>query len=303
MRAAIDVGSNTVRMLVGRCCASEIQPELYRQTITRLAGGYLSGRGLALGGIERTLAAITDFANILQQLQVEQVRVVGTAALRRAENSKLLVSQVKLKTRLELEIISGSEEAGLSSSGVQSVLDPCPETALIIDIGGGSCEIIFTDQGQIRFSRSYPLGVVQLCEEMPETEHRLQFLADMVVKFSTDLLHAGITPIQLKACELVGTAGTMTSLAAIDLQMSSYDPARINNHLLDFRWLENTLHRLNPMSVAEREELPGLEPGRGDLIVPGLELVVTLCRFLQKPAIRVVNAGLLEGILLNFCRH
>ena len=301
LQAAIDVGSNTLRMLIGHCSADSLQPELYQQQITRLAGNYLPGKGLAPESIERTLAAITDFANLLEEKQVDQVRVVGTAALRRAENSEYLVKLIKLKTRLQLEIVSGAEEARLSAAGVLTALVPCPEVALIFDIGGGSTEIVFCTDRQIQFSCSYPLGVVQLCEEMPDAEQRLQYLSNMVVKFSTDLLYAGISPDLLSSCQLVGTAGTVTTLAAMNLQMSHYDRSRINNQQLSKSWLGKTLKSLYGMTVSERERLPGLEPGRGDLIVPGLELILTLCRYFQKGAITVADSGLLEGILLDFC--
>lgn len=303
MYAAIDVGSNTVRMLIARCGSGGIEPVLYQQQTTRLAGGYCTEKGLARESIERTLSAFSGFAEILQQQDVERVRVVGTAALRRAVNGQHLVNLVKLKTRLELEIISGREEARLSAAGVMSVLDPAPETVLIVDIGGGSTELVLYDSGTILFSNSYPLGVVQLCEEMPEVEHRQSFIRDMVVKFSSDLLHAGVTPLALGRCRLVGTAGTITTLAALHLRLTEYDRSLINNHRLDTCWLMAILEQLLPLKVAERERLPGIESGRGDIIIPGLELLIALCRYFRQPSIGVADAGLLEGILLDFCPH
>lgn len=290
-------------MLVARCSASNLVPELYLQKITRLGGGYIQGKGLASASMERTLSAFAEFTQILEGKKVESVRVVGTAALRRAENSQHLVNLIRLKTRRQLEIISGNEEARLSAAGVLSVIDPRPASCLIFDIGGGSTEIIFCEGTQILFSCSYPVGVVSLCEEMPESGPRRQYLSDMVVKFSTDLLRAGISPVQLSRCQLIGTAGTMTTLAALNLRLKRYAAERINNHRLSCAWLEKTLKRLNRLTMAERETLPGLEPGRGDLIIPGLELVLALCRYFQQPAIQVSDAGLLEGILLDFCRH
>lgn len=303
MHAAIDVGSNTLRMLIGRCRSGNFEPVLYRQQITRLAGDYCPEKGLARESIERTLSAFSEYAGILQQQDVEQVRAVGTAALRRAVNGKHLANLVKLKTRIELEIISGKEEARLSSAGVLSILDPAPQTVLIIDIGGGSTELVFHDQGDILFSKSYDLGVVQLCEEMPEAEPRRSFIKDMVVKFSSDLLHAGVPPSALGRCRLVGTAGTVTSLAALHLQLVEYDRSLINNHQLQTCWLISLLEQLQLMTIAEREKLPGLESGRGDLIIPGLELLISLSQYFKQASIGVADAGLLEGIMLDFCRH
>jgi len=300
--AAIDVGSNTLRMLIGRCTDSSVLAESYQQQITRLGGGYCEESGLARESIDRTLAAIYSFHEIILQNQVEQVRLVGTAALRRAVNAQHLVNLIKMKTRLELEIISGKEEARLSAAGVLSVLKPLPQTALIVDLGGGSTEIVLYDDQQVRFSCSYPLGVVRLQEEMPDTQDRQLYLQDMVVKISSDLLHAGISPLLFSRCELIGTAGTMTTLAALDLSLENYDRQQVNNHRLRLDWLQATQQRLLALSVPERETLPGFEPGRGDIIIPGLELVIALCRYFKQQAIRVSDAGLLEGILLDFYR-
>jgi exopolyphosphatase/guanosine-5'-triphosphate,3'-diphosphate pyrophosphatase len=289
-------------MLIAECQNKQLYPQRYRQKITRLAGDYQPEVGLARESIERTLDALSDFLSQEKLSELANIRIVGTAALRRAENAQHLVNLIKLKTRLDLEIISGHEEARLSSAGVLSVLEPLPKTALIVDIGGGSTELIFYHQTEILYSCSYPLGVVQLCEEMPVAENRRLHLQDMVVKFSSDLLHAGIEPLLLSSCELIGTAGTVTSLAALDLKLEEYDRAKINNHILQFVWLENTLSKLDLLSVPEREQLPGMEPGRGDVIIPGLELVIALCRYFKQAEIRVADAGLLEGILLDFCR-
>ena len=299
MFAAIDVGSNTVRMLIARLAEGKLEPVTYQQKITRLAGGFDPAIGLASPSMERTLAVFSGFMELIQRHPVEKVRAVGTAALRRAENAQHFANLVKLKTRLSLEIISGQEEARLSSAGSLSVMQPVPQHALLVDIGGGSTEIVFVADGNILFASSYPLGVVQLSEEMPCAERRREFLSDMVVKFSSDLLHSGITPEQLLGCELVGTAGTMTTLAAFNLKMHEYDRIRINNHLLAADWLKDTLAELSRLSVQQREELPGFEPGRGDVILPGLELIAVLCSYLEKPHVRVADAGLLEGILLD----
>lgn len=301
MYAAIDVGSNTVRMLIGRCTATGIKTEIYRQRITRLGGNYVEGRGLAPDSLERTLSAFSHYADILQEMNIKKVRVVGTAALRRAENSQHLVNLIKLKTRMRLEIINGREEARLSSAGVLSSIDPCPETSLIIDIGGGSTEFVFYDKQRMLFTHSYPLGVVQLCEEMPEADQRVAFIEDMIDKFSADLIYAGITPDQLSRTQLIGTAGTITTLAAMDLRLTEYNPDCINNHLLKSDWLLQVLEKLSQLTVTEREKLPGLEQGRGDLIIPGLELLLALIHFFEKDSILVADAGLLEGILLDFC--
>ena len=300
MQAGIDVGSNTLRMLISYPDACGVRQFEYRQKITRLGGNYSPVDGLSGSSMERTLEAFSEFAKILRERPVTQLKAVGTAALRRAHNSRQLIDQVKKHTGINLEIITGAQEARLTAAGVLSVCTPCQDEILIVDIGGGSTEFIFYADKRIQYSQSYPVGVVRVCEETAAGGERQQLFADLLRQLSTDLRDAGVSSQQLARCLLVGTAGTVTSLAAMNLQMTSYDRNRINNHLLETAWLEQTHLFLSHLSISQREQLPGMEAGRGDLILPGLELVIALCRHFNQHSLRVVDAGLLEGLLLDF---
>ena len=299
MLAAIDVGSNTVRMLIGDCAARQVQADHYYRCITRLGGGYTPGMGLAAESIERTLAALAAFSKILHQQSITKVRAVGTAALRRAENSQEFQEGFTELTQLKLEIITGDEEAQLTARGVLSAIHPIPATALILDVGGGSTELILVEDGQILFRRSYPLGVVRLCEEEPDDSARLTAISRMLDELYLDLSRSHMKDKLGGSCQLVGTAGTVTTLAAMAQQMIDYDPHRINNFTLSRGWLQQAYNRLAPMSVEERERLPGMEEGRGDLIVPGLQLVLSLLERYSWSSLKVADSGLLEGILLG----
>lgn len=300
MFAAIDVGSNTLRMLIGQCTDSGIRAASYHHLITRLGGDYSPAKGLASQSMERTLSAFTAFSQLLQNHPEVHVRAVGTAALRRAKNSPHFIAMVKARTGLTIEIINGAEEARLTCTGVLSVLNQSP-AALIVDIGGGSTEFVFYADQKIWFSQSYPVGVVRLCEETTGDAARQHKIQHLLKQLLTDLQSTGISKAQLKNCQLVGTAGTITSLAAMNLNLLEYDRLRVNNHLLDVAWLTKTHTYLQQLSVARREQLPGMELGRGDLIIPGLELIIGLCRHLDKQLIQAADAGVLEGILLDFC--
>ena len=201
-----------------------------------------------------------------------------------------------MTTGLQIEVIEGAEEALLTTMGVLSVVDPVPESVIIIDIGGGSTELACLIDGRIRFQESYPLGVVRLCEECSSVSERQQQIDAVFDQFTESLLTLGLAD---RPYQLIGTAGTITTLAAIHLQLDEYDAALINNHELSSVWLEELQQMLQLLSVPEREALTGMEPGRGDLILPGLQILLTLSRLLQLSSLKVADSGLLEGVMLG----
>ena len=218
--ASIDVGSNTVRMLLARVEQGRLIPCRHERAITRLGGGFIEGVGLAPQGMERTLAALQHFAGILQEERPTALRVVGTAAIRRAPNRDQFVQRVNEQSGLRLEVIDGQQEARLSALGVLEALHPRPAISLVIDIGGGSTELILLEGAAVRFRQSYQLGVVRLCEEYPRATDRQEAISKMLDRFESDLSCLKLLEkIYNQQCEFVGTAGTVTSLAALDLQM------------------------------------------------------------------------------------
>ncbi len=269
--------------------------------ITRLGGNWSEKEGLAPESMERTLFALVRMGDIIRNSRITAVRAVGTQALRMSCNGQAFADRVRAETGLSLEIISGEEEARLSARGVLEALAPPPGRCLIFDIGGGSTEFVLWDEGVISFSRSYPLGVVSLCENFANIaaqNTQIQMILDQLegdLKASDCILGEGSD----EPCPLVGTAGTVTTLAAMDLEMADYDWRRINNHILEGHRLKEMLAALLPMSVEEREEVPGLEKGRGDLIVPGLQIVLCILQRFGRDRLSVSDFGLLEGALIS----
>lgn len=296
MKAAVDIGSNTVRMLVGETPCDQVAPRDYYRHVTRLGGGYDPIKGISAEVSERTLCALESFAQVLHEVNPTCIRAVATEAVRRAVNAQQFVADVLVRTGIVVEIIDGEEEASLSSSGVLAGLKPQPAAALIFDIGGGSTEFIMIKGGKRLWQKSYPLGVIDLAEA-PEGNQRIE---QILAVLEEDLRAADLTPLLARAgCELVGTAGTVTTLAAIDLAMSEYDWQRINNHILSQLTLLSLYERLLPLTSTERELISGVEKGRGDLILPGAKIVLALLKLFGKDQLRVSDFGLLEGILLS----
>lgn len=297
--ATVDVGSNTVRMLVGTCGAGRLQPYLYDRHITRLGGGFTPTTGLSAASMARTIVALKDFSDILKNNQAQCLRAVGTAALRRAANRQQFIDQVYRQTGIGIEIITGDEEARLTAIGVLSVISPRPDNAVIVDIGGGSTELICLLDGRVCAQQSYPLGVVRLAEEYPDRRQRQQAIDAVLMDFRSIVQHRLLPSAPLV---LIGTAGTMTTLAAMDLKLTHYDPEVINNHQLSMTWMHTLYHQLESLSVSEREQLPGMEQGRGDLILPGLQLATAIAQSMRVSHLKVADAGLLEGTFLAACR-
>lgn len=295
MLAVIDVGSNTIRMLLGDCRKGTIIPHSTHREIVRLSGNFSVQTGLAETAMHRALTTLKSYQSIISSQDVSRVRVVGTAVLRRAENRQAFIDKVLSATGLEIEVIAGAEEARLTTKGVLSGVDPVPES-IIIDIGGGSTELVCLIDGHIRFQESYPLGVVRLCEEYFSDSERQQHIEAVFARFTESLDTLGLANRQY---QLIGTAGTITTLAAIHLQLKKYAAKLINNHELSADWLRELQQSLKLISVPEREALTGMEPGRGDLILPGLQILLTLIQQLQFSGVKVADSGLLEGVMLD----
>jgi exopolyphosphatase/guanosine-5'-triphosphate,3'-diphosphate pyrophosphatase len=297
--AAIDVGTNTVRLLLGKIAGDRIIGERYERTITRLGGGFTPQKGLAPDAMERTLRTLTHYAAITAEACARKVAVFGTAALRQAQNADELQARFFRATGLTLEIISGEKEAFLSCRGVRSGLNPTPEECLIFDIGGGSTEFILYCQGKIRFQNSYALGVVNLSEHFNDPERLAARIDEVLSRLAGDLSQSGWDPEALRDAQLVGTAGTVTTLAAVHLGLPVYDRHLVNNLLLSRSDLSVLRQRLENIPLPEREALPGMERGRGDLILPGLTIVEALMGRTGHDVLKISDNGLLEGILLS----
>lgn len=294
MLASIDIGSNTVRLLIAeQATTNGLRPVRYERRITRLAGGLSEECGLSPDAMERTLAALAEFSNLCDACHVSSCQAVGTAAFRHAVNGQIFADRISAQTGLPVAIIPGEAEARLTASGVLLALTDSPDDALIFDIGGGSTEFIHLRDGQMRWVGSLPLGVVRLSEANDSETSTLDAIKKQLDSLPDDLLsHAG-------AIKMVGTAGTVTSLAAMLLEMTRYDWRRINNAVLQRSSLNELLEKIKPMSPTQRETLPGLERGRGDLILPGLQIVLVLLERFRSERLTVSDFGILEGVALQ----
>ena len=300
MLAAIDAGSNTLRLLIGKVENGKVAPLLYERRICRLAGGFKDEEGLSPEAMERTLFAFLQFAEVCEKNNVKKVRAVGTAAFRQAINGEKFVSKVRAATHLPLHVISGEEEAETMAAGVLCALDPIPDHVLIVDIGGGSTEFVLCAKQKVLWARSLPLGVVRLIEGRESPQARQHFITQTLAQLNVELESACVfNKVDINSVALVGTAGTVTTLAALDQQMTEYDWRQINNYVMPPSKIQYWQELLAPLSPLERESLPGMEAGRGDLILAGIEIILGVMQLLHNTSLTVSDFGILEGLLLS----
>jgi len=310
--AAIDVGTNTVRLLVGEPDgAGGYRAMAAAQEITRLGQGLWPDRLLQPGPIQRTLAVLERFRRLADSHGATRTAVIGTSALREARNRQEFLRRARMETGLDVRVISGEEEARLTLRGVRATLPAAGSRPggrlLLIDIGGGSTEFLLADGDEIVAAVSTGLGAVKLTEAHvrhdPPLPAELKAIHDVVAARLSRLRFQELPDVRGTApgpgLTVVGTAGTVTSLAAIDLSLTAYDPGRVNGHRLTRDRVEALLRELAGLPLVRRRRVPGLEPARADVILAGAIVCLVAMECFGIPALGVSDGGLREGVLLD----
>lgn len=300
--ASIDVGSNTLRLLIAEVKddgSINILKKLNR--IARLAEGLERNGFIKKEAMERTERVLCEFMDIAKRYGASLIRAVGTSALRESKNAGEFREKILKQLNLNISIITPEEEAKLTAQGVISSLNIWKGKAIVIDIGGGSTEFIQINNGEVKEIRSLKTGVVKLTEAFiknhPTPESEIQelhsHLKSLIAPLKSEI------SLEENNLILIGTAGTVTNLAAMDLGMSEYKPDRINGHVLTKKRVEELIRLLSPLSITERRSIPGLESGREDVIIAGGIFVLTCLEVFGKDEILISDGGLLEGNLIR----
>lgn len=312
--ASIDIGTNTLRLLIaGAEGEGKIKPLIYERAITRLGGNYTEDKGIDRDSAERALKALESFASEIKKAGVDDVTAVATSVVRRARNREAFINEVFNRTGIKINVISGGEEARLALLGVLSVLKDGSGNRVVMDIGGGSTEFIFTKGNELKGSWSMEMGVVHLAEKHlksdPPKESELRALEEEVASVIDGLRvgmeEGGVSPFDYcaeKDCVFVGTAGTITTLAALDQDLQIYDRDRINNYTLTRERIREMYGQLSGLKLREREAILSLEKGREDLIIPGSAITLIVMEAFGFKWMKVSDAGLLEGIIIDKAR-
>jgi exopolyphosphatase/guanosine-5'-triphosphate,3'-diphosphate pyrophosphatase len=296
--ATIDIGTNTALLLVAEVEGEAIQVLDERAEITRLGRGIGTGGGLGETGINATLAALRDYAALVRQ-HGARLAVIGTEALRRAPNADAFLVPAAQILGIPVEVIDGDREAALTYRATLESFrtEAAAGWLAVVDIGGGSTEIVLAQHRQVTFHTSLPLGSVRLTERFIHDDPPLPASCASIETEVAAALEA--VPFPGAPLTLVGVAGTVTTLAAMALQMASYDPVRVHGWSLHIDALDDQIARLATANQSQREAMVGLDPRRADVILAGALILRGIARRSGVSQVRVSDRGIRWGLLYD----
>lgn len=297
--AVVDVGSNSTRLLIADVDGGRVSEVVRQSRVTRLGRGVdLSGQ-LSAEAIEAACEAIGDYVALCREDEVERVAAIATSAVRDASNGAAFVAELRERFALSAEVLDGEEEARRTYRGATFERPPS-EPTLVIDIGGGSTEMIVGTGAEIAFHVSLQAGVVRHTErhisDDPPTVSELEALAADVRALVGGSLegHDGAA-----ATAGIAVAGTPASLAAVDLGLEPYDPSRVHGHVLSLQTIQRLLSRFASAPLAERVAIPGLHPDRAPTIIAGCVILIEAMRAFGLDRIQASEHDILYGTALQ----
>jgi exopolyphosphatase / guanosine-5'-triphosphate,3'-diphosphate pyrophosphatase len=282
--AAVDLGTNTTRLLVADVDGETPETLERRERITGLGEGVDGRRRLLPAPIARVRNCLVDYRRTAERLGAERVLAVATSAVRDAENGEAFLGEVEWSYGFVTRLLDGDEEALMTFRGVAAGREVEAGT-LVVDIGGGSTELIVGGPDGVQFHKSLDIGSVRLTERFGED-------VDACAAYVR-----GSLP-ELAATRAIGVAGTVANLATLDLGLTEYDAARADGHRLPLAGVSMQLEELAALPLEERRRVPGLEPDRAPVIVAGAVILREVLAHYGLEAIEVSGHDLLDGAAL-----
>ncbi len=296
--AAMDIGSNSVRLMIAELSADGTLMPLRKELVTtRIYEGLARTGKLSAVAVDRTLAAINILKDKAREAGADSLYCFATAAVREAKNRDEFLQRVFKETSMAVEVLSEEAEARL---GFVGIMEKGPRGAL--DIGGGSAEIALGQDLDVNYAVSLKLGAVRALEKYPlgdiadplTLEAMRQWAACV---FARDGAAAREAAQRMGVSNFSGIGGTITTLAAMDLKLSKYDSSRVQGHVLTRAAVEKTLQKLASLPLEKRQQLPGLMPERADIIIGGVVILLEFLLFMGIDQITVSDRDNLEGFL------
>jgi exopolyphosphatase/guanosine-5'-triphosphate,3'-diphosphate pyrophosphatase len=304
-RAVIDVGTNSIKLLVADLAGRDVIPVWEESKQTRLGSGFYETHQLQPEPIAKTARAVAAFAETAREHQTRSIRVIATSAARDADNAGELVSAIEQASGLKVEIISGEQEAEWVFQGVTTDRQLAATPLLLLDVGGGSTEFILGQGSHKHFQQSFPLGTVRLMEKIPHSDpptlDELAKCREWIQTFLWDKVRPRLGP-EMRwetsvyggdgGVQLVGTGGTTSILARMEAKLEEYDRDRIEATRLSLRRVRWLVDRLWNLSLAERRSIVGLPAKRADVILTGVLIYQSLMELFGFAELRVSTRGL-----------
>jgi exopolyphosphatase / guanosine-5'-triphosphate,3'-diphosphate pyrophosphatase len=291
--AAVDLGTNSTRLLVADVDGEQRLDEVVRLlTITRLGEGVDERRRLLPVPIARVRNTLAEYRRELEAHGAERTLAIGTSAIRDAENGEAFLGEIEWSYGFATRLLDGDEEAALMLRGVATGRDGSFDDRLVVDIGGGSTELVLSANGGPPSLDSVDVGCVRVTERFLRSDPPTAEELEEASAFVRSLL----PPYEPRAA--IGVAGTVTTLATLDLGDEEYDPQRTHGHRIPRASVDEQLERLARMTTAERERVPGIEPGRAPVIVAGTVVLREILDTYDLDEIEVSERDIIHGAAL-----
>jgi exopolyphosphatase/guanosine-5'-triphosphate,3'-diphosphate pyrophosphatase len=295
--AAIDLGTNSTRLLVADVEGGRINDVVRRVKITALGEGVDERKRLLPVPIARVRNVLTDFRREAEQLGAERTLLVATSAVRDAENGEAFLGEIEWSYGFATRLLTGDEEAELAFRGAALGRELDQDT-LLVDIGGGSTELVVGDSNGFRFHESLDIGSVRLTERFLHSDPPPAEELEACAQAARGVL-AERVPRDVQPASSIGVAGTITSIAALDLDLAEYDPERVHGHKLSRAGVAAQLERLASLPLAWRRELPALDPDRAPVIVAGAVILREALDHFGLDAIDASEHDIIDGAALE----
>ena len=293
--ASIDIGTNTILLLIAEIGEGQLNPLLEIETIVRLGEGLQKNGVLSMEAMERGVQALKQYMDHCRAYGVGEVFAIGTSALREAKNSGDFLRRVRQNFDLSIEIISGEEEAHLSYLSVARDLKEVDRPVLVIDVGGGSTEFILGQGEQVRHWVSLPMGSVRFTEQFlisdPVQEKESNDLAEKIQEMLSEIREVD------EPVTLVAVGGTATTLASVEQRLEKFIPDRIHHFALARQALGKQLSLFKAKTLDERRRIPGLPPARADVILAGGTILYLAMEKFKCPSVLISCHGIRYGLL------
>jgi exopolyphosphatase / guanosine-5'-triphosphate,3'-diphosphate pyrophosphatase len=295
--AVVDLGTNSTRLLVADVDSDDVREVERRLIVTRLGEAVDERRRLLPTAVARVRNVLVDYRRIAEELRAERTLAIATSAVRDSENGEAFLGEIEWSFGFATQLLSGDEEARLTFRGVAAGRR-LPEGTVVVDVGGGSTELIAGGLEGLDFQASVDLGCVRLTERFlagdPPSPDELAACAAHVRDVLADAL-----PADLSASGAIGVAGTVTTLATLDLGLEEEDPLLVHRHSIGIDRIEATLGQLAPLRVEEIARRPGIHPDRAPVIVAGIVVVLETLRRLGLDELEVSENDLMHGAALT----
>jgi exopolyphosphatase/guanosine-5'-triphosphate,3'-diphosphate pyrophosphatase len=295
--AAVDLGTNSTRLLVADVEDGSIVEVVRRLKITRLGEGVDERKRLLPAPVARVRNVLTDFRREAESLGAERMLAIATSAVRDAENGEAFLGEVEWSYGFQTRLLSGHDEAQLTFRGA-SLGRRLAENTLVLDIGGGSTELVVGGPDGLRFHDSLDLGCVRLTERFLHSDPPAMGELDACAAAVRALLGQRL-PYDLLPRAAIGVAGTITSIAALDLGLAEYDPDRVHGHSVSREGVAAQLQRLAAVPLAQRRAIPALEPDRAPVIVAGAVILREVLDHFGLDGLEASERDILDGAALE----